>query len=155
MADCAAPCGRRRAARKENPLLATTLRVPGAILTERAHSVPLDHSQPDGAKITVFTRELAAPDGLDLDEPIYMLNSSGSNFYTTLAQFLDWSAKTGGTPEETLRLREALGRQHCIAQQELEPFWMNFIYATLERDPKNLVVTLGPMTAEPGAACAP
>ena len=38
-------------------------RVPGAILTEREHSVPLDHDRPDGARITVFTREVAAPDG--------------------------------------------------------------------------------------------
>ena len=42
-----------------------TYRVPGAVLTEREHSVPLDHSKPDGEKITIFTRELAAPDGLD------------------------------------------------------------------------------------------
>ena len=42
--------------RRESPLLATTNRVPGAVITERAHSVPLDHSQPDGEKITVFTR---------------------------------------------------------------------------------------------------
>jgi hypothetical protein len=36
--------------------LATTYRVPGAVLTERAHSVPLDHAKPDGEKFTVFTR---------------------------------------------------------------------------------------------------
>ena len=38
-------------------------RVPGATLTEREHSVPLDHARPDGPQITVFTREVAAPDG--------------------------------------------------------------------------------------------
>jgi pimeloyl-ACP methyl ester carboxylesterase len=38
-------------------------RVPGAILTEREHAVPLDHGRPDGPTITVFTREVAAPDG--------------------------------------------------------------------------------------------
>jgi pimeloyl-ACP methyl ester carboxylesterase len=40
-----------------------TYRIPGAILVEREHSVPLDHAQPDGETITVFTREVAAPDG--------------------------------------------------------------------------------------------
>src|SRR3954454_14682422 len=45
--------------------MAVTYRVPGAVLTERSHPVPLDHSKPDGDKITIFTRELAAPDGLD------------------------------------------------------------------------------------------
>jgi pimeloyl-ACP methyl ester carboxylesterase len=37
--------------------------VRGAILTEREHSVPLDHARPDGPRITVFTREVAAPGG--------------------------------------------------------------------------------------------
>jgi pimeloyl-ACP methyl ester carboxylesterase len=36
---------------------------PGVILTEREHAVPLDHARPDGPTITVFTREVAAPDG--------------------------------------------------------------------------------------------
>ena len=50
---------------KGESALATTYRVPGAVLTERAHSVPLDHAKPDGEKFTVFTREIAAPDGMD------------------------------------------------------------------------------------------
>src|SRR5262249_33650947 len=41
----------------------STYRVPGAILTEREHALPLDHARPDGERITVFTREVAAPDG--------------------------------------------------------------------------------------------
>jgi pimeloyl-ACP methyl ester carboxylesterase len=40
-----------------------TYRVPGAILTEREHTVPLRHDAPDGRTLTVFTREVAAPDG--------------------------------------------------------------------------------------------
>ena len=40
-------------------------KVPGAVLIEREHTVPLDHAKPDGEKITVFSRELAAPDGRD------------------------------------------------------------------------------------------
>jgi len=43
--------------------MTTTIRIPGAILTEREHTVPLDHAQPDGPTITVFTREVADPDG--------------------------------------------------------------------------------------------
>jgi pimeloyl-ACP methyl ester carboxylesterase len=42
-----------------------TYRVPGAVLTEREHRVPLDHANPGGEQITIFTREIAAPDGLD------------------------------------------------------------------------------------------
>jgi pimeloyl-ACP methyl ester carboxylesterase len=43
--------------------MSVTYRVPGAILTEREHAVPLDHARPDGPRITVFVREVAAPDG--------------------------------------------------------------------------------------------
>ena len=43
--------------------MTVTYRVPGAVLTEREHVVPLDHARPDGPSITVFTREVADPDG--------------------------------------------------------------------------------------------
>ena len=42
--------------------MTTTISVPGAVLTEREHVVPLDHARPDGPAITVFTREVADPD---------------------------------------------------------------------------------------------
>jgi len=38
-------------------------RLPGAILTEREHAVPLHHGGRDDRMLTVFTREVAAPDG--------------------------------------------------------------------------------------------
>jgi hypothetical protein len=88
---------------------------------------------------------------LDLREPVYLLNSSVHNFYTTLGHFLEWSEKTDGSPAETVRLRDALRRQRCIPPEELEPFWMNFIDATLDDDSMNFVVALGPKDAERGA----
>ncbi|HEX8026020.1 MAG TPA: alpha/beta fold hydrolase, partial [Candidatus Limnocylindrales bacterium] len=51
--------------------------VPGAILTEREHAVPLDHAKPAGPSITVFTREVAAPDGLDRPYLIYLQGGPG------------------------------------------------------------------------------
>jgi pimeloyl-ACP methyl ester carboxylesterase len=39
--------------------------IPGLILTEREHLVPLDHNAPGGGRLSVFTRELADPEGLD------------------------------------------------------------------------------------------
>jgi hypothetical protein len=80
---------------------------------------------------------------LDLPDPIYLLNSSVRNFYTTLAHFLAWSEKTAGSPAETIRLRDSLRQQDCIPPEELEPFWMNFIDATLDGDSINLAVSLG------------
>jgi hypothetical protein len=89
---------------------------------------------------------------LDLPDPIYLLNSSVRNFYTTLAHFPEWSERTGGSAAETIRLRDALRRQQCVPSEGLEPFWMNFIDATLDGDPSSLAVTLGPESAEPGTA---
>ena len=43
--------------------MVASYRLPGAILTEREHTVPLNHGAPDGPKISVFTREVAAPNG--------------------------------------------------------------------------------------------
>lgn len=45
--------------------MSTTYLIPGAVLTEREHSVPLVHGDPQRGTIRVFTREVAAPDGRD------------------------------------------------------------------------------------------
>jgi pimeloyl-ACP methyl ester carboxylesterase len=42
----------------------TTVRTRGLVLTEHEFSIPLDHSRKDGERITVFAREVAAPDGM-------------------------------------------------------------------------------------------
>lgn len=57
--------------------MAVTYRVPGAIHVEREHSVPLDHGNPDGPKITVFTREVADPDGLDRPYLLFLQGGPG------------------------------------------------------------------------------
>ena len=54
-----------------------TYRVPGAVLTEREHRVPLDHAKPDGPQITVFTREVAAPDGADRPYLVFLQGGPG------------------------------------------------------------------------------
>src|SRR5512140_1248020 len=59
----------------------TTYRVPGALLTEREHAVPLDHAHPDGRTISVFTREVADPDGLD--RPYLVFLQGGPGFEAT------------------------------------------------------------------------
>jgi pimeloyl-ACP methyl ester carboxylesterase len=53
-------------------------RVPGAILTEREHSVPLDHNSPGGPKIGVFTREVAAPDGTERPYLVFLQGGPGN-----------------------------------------------------------------------------
>jgi pimeloyl-ACP methyl ester carboxylesterase len=58
-----------------------TYKVPGAVLTEREHVVPLDHASPDGPKISVFSRELAHPDGQD--RPYLIFQQGGPGFEAT------------------------------------------------------------------------
>jgi pimeloyl-ACP methyl ester carboxylesterase len=53
-----------------------TYHVPGAVLVEREHTVPLDHGRPDGPT-TVFTREVAAPDGLDRPYLVFLQGGPG------------------------------------------------------------------------------
>ena len=55
----------------------TTYRVAGAILTEREHAVPLDHADTAGPTITVFTREVAAPDGRDRPYLVFLQGGPG------------------------------------------------------------------------------
>jgi pimeloyl-ACP methyl ester carboxylesterase len=52
-------------------------RVPGAVLTEREHRIPLDHHAPDGRFITVFTREVADPDGPDRPYLVFLQGGPG------------------------------------------------------------------------------
>jgi pimeloyl-ACP methyl ester carboxylesterase len=54
-----------------------TYHVPGATLIERHHVVPLDHDKPDGPTITVFTREVAAPDGADKPYLLFLQGGPG------------------------------------------------------------------------------
>jgi pimeloyl-ACP methyl ester carboxylesterase len=53
------------------------IRIPGLVLTEHELEVPLDHSKPDGERITVFAREVAEPDGLDKPFLVYLEGGPG------------------------------------------------------------------------------
>jgi len=53
------------------------IHIAGAVLTEREHRVPLDHAWPDGPQITVFTREVAAPDGTDRPYLVFLQGGPG------------------------------------------------------------------------------
>jgi pimeloyl-ACP methyl ester carboxylesterase len=46
-------------------------------MTERVHSVPLDHAAPNGERIEVFTREVADPDGTDRPLLLYLEGGPG------------------------------------------------------------------------------
>jgi pimeloyl-ACP methyl ester carboxylesterase len=56
----------------------TTHLVPGLVLTEHTIEVPLDHADPAGARIEVFAREVADPDGMD--RPFLLFLQGGPGF---------------------------------------------------------------------------
>jgi pimeloyl-ACP methyl ester carboxylesterase len=52
--------------------------IPNLVVTEREHSVPLDHADPGGPRITVFSRELADPGGRE--RPLLVFFEGGPGF---------------------------------------------------------------------------
>jgi pimeloyl-ACP methyl ester carboxylesterase len=73
--------------------MAVTYHVPGAVFTEREHTVPLDHAQSDGEKITVFTREVAAPDGLDRPYLLFLQGGPGYEAARPTAPLTIWQKR--------------------------------------------------------------
>jgi pimeloyl-ACP methyl ester carboxylesterase len=55
-----------------------SVQVPGLQLTEHELTVPLDHQRPDGERITVFAREVAAPDGRERPLLVFLQGGPGS-----------------------------------------------------------------------------
>jgi pimeloyl-ACP methyl ester carboxylesterase len=53
------------------------LQTPGLALTQHELSVPLDHGDPEGERITVFAREVADPDGRDRPLLLYLQGGPG------------------------------------------------------------------------------
>ena len=97
-----------------------TYSAPGAILTEREHVVPLDHSKPDGQTITVFSRELAAPDGRDRPYLIFQQGGPGGEATRPTAPPSGWQKRSEEHTSElqsqsnlVCRLLLEIGRASC------------------------------------------
>jgi pimeloyl-ACP methyl ester carboxylesterase len=56
----------------------TKVRTHGLVLTEHEFSVPVDHAQPKGGRITVFAREVSDPDGLDRPFLVFFQGGPGT-----------------------------------------------------------------------------
>jgi pimeloyl-ACP methyl ester carboxylesterase len=57
--------------------MATTIHIPGLVLTEHEFAVPLDHDAPDGERITVFAREVADPEGRERPFLVFLQGGPG------------------------------------------------------------------------------
>jgi pimeloyl-ACP methyl ester carboxylesterase len=60
--------------------LSITHRLPGLLLTDHEFQVPIDHSQPDGARLTVFAREAVALDKAQANLPWLAFFQGGPGF---------------------------------------------------------------------------
>ena len=58
-------------------MLGVIVRAPGLVLVEHELEVPLDHSRPDGERITVFAREVAEPEGREKPFLVYFQGGPG------------------------------------------------------------------------------
>ena len=88
---------------------------------------------------------------LDQRDPIYLVNEACVTSTRSSAHLLVWSETTDGSRAETIRLRDALRDQDCIPAEELEPFWINIIDATLDEESSRFAVSLGAKNAYPTA----
>jgi pimeloyl-ACP methyl ester carboxylesterase len=58
--------------------MALTREIHGLAITEHEFSIPLDHARPDGERIAVFAREVAADDGRDRPLLVFLQGGPGS-----------------------------------------------------------------------------
>jgi len=92
-----------------------TYKVPGAILIEREHIVPLDHANPGGEKITVFSRELAAPDGRDRPYLIFQQGGPGGEATRPTAPPSGWQKRAIADYRVLLIDQRGTGRSTPVA----------------------------------------
>ena len=57
--------------------MSSTVHTYGLVLVEHEFQIPLDHARPDGARITVFAREVADPDGRDRPFLVFLAGGPG------------------------------------------------------------------------------
>src|SRR3954463_14337225 len=57
--------------------MALTTHAPGLVLVDHELEVPLDHADPEGARLTVFAREVADPDGRDRPFLVFLQGGPG------------------------------------------------------------------------------
>jgi pimeloyl-ACP methyl ester carboxylesterase len=60
--------------------MSVTHRIPGLLLTDHEFQIPIDHSQSDGAQLTVFAREVVAVDKAQANQPWLVFFQGGPGF---------------------------------------------------------------------------
>lgn len=73
--------------------MTTARRIPGLLVTDREHSVPLDHAAPGGETLTVFTREVAAIGGEDRPYLLFLQGGPGFEAARPVAPPTGWQKR--------------------------------------------------------------
>lgn len=94
-----------------------THQVPGATLIEREHVVPLDHSKPDGPTITVFTREVSAPEGGDKPYLLFLQGGPGGEATRPTAPPTIWMKRALADYRVLLLDQRGTGRSTPVGPQ--------------------------------------
>jgi pimeloyl-ACP methyl ester carboxylesterase len=94
-----------------------THHVPGAVFIEREHLVPLDHARQDGPRITVFSREVAAPGGEDKPYLLFLQGGPGSEATRPTAPPTLWMKRALADYRVLLLDQRGTGRSTPVGRQ--------------------------------------
>jgi pimeloyl-ACP methyl ester carboxylesterase len=106
-------------------MLPVTHRIPGLSLTDHEFQVPIDHSQPDGAHLAVFAREVVALDKAQTDLPWLVFFQGGPGYGSPRpnnAQSPDWIGRAVKDYRVLLLDQRGTGRSMPISYQSLARF---------------------------------
>ena len=125
-------------------------RVPGATFTEREHAVPLDHARPDGPKITVFTREVAALDGADRPYLVFLQGGPGFEAARPTSPPTGWMKRAIGDYRVLLLDQRGTGRSTPVGSdipgdspEAQAAYLAHFRADSIVRDAEHIRVELG------------
>ena len=120
------------------------------MFTEREHTVPLDHAEPGGPSITVFTREVAAPDGLDRPYLVFLQGGPGFEATRPTGPPTGWMKRAVAEYRVLLLDQRGTGRSTPVASEipgetsELQADYLtNFRADSIVRDAESIRRELG------------
>ena len=102
-----------------------THRIPGLLLTDHEFLIPIDHSQPDGARLTVFAREVVAPDKTQANLPWLVFFQGGPGYESPRPNNLEsslWLKRLTRDYRALLLDQRGTGRSSSIGYQSLARF---------------------------------
>jgi pimeloyl-ACP methyl ester carboxylesterase len=130
--------------------MSVTHRIPGLVLTEREHHLPLDHRLPEGDKITVFTREVALPDGQDKPYLLYLQGGPGMEARRPTSRPTSWLKRALDDFRVVLLDQRGTGRSTPVgvnipgdSPQAQAEYLMNFRADSIVRDAELIRQELG------------